>query len=922
MHNNDYILTNGYHNGYQDVPNHQVEDIHFLKNALESKTRECLHYCKQLEEMKQIHEKDMSMLKKRYALSEAEKERAIMNRTQSHDLLVESKAKISELNDNMNKLKDKISQLESKNGELETKLESTKTLLSDAQQKCHMIEKTGGFNVSAERKNLEIQIKQNSERHMAKVDMMQQQIDTLRSQLEDKTHEVKTLDLRYKEMIRSNEALLCEKSETINQLSRSLQDAQRQCQQMIISNPDLIQENAHLKRQVVGLEQQTNDMQKHIQSLTTQLEATNSQIEIMDSIICEAGENCNLNNCDNTRHISHAMKRLDIPGSTPKPLTENKLDKLKQELYRCMNGQKLKRLEIKKLEEQLTAKEEEIKRIKDDENLALVKMNSYKDEVMKLSGKLKMAETELEKLRSKHRDSFSNNCNEKSERDEYEQEIQKLEDMNESLQLKMDSLHQDYEKLEQDYQELQSRIELKNTENLTLSRKLQEVSHNENVNELKEDLERYKTLLNNSQEECNRIKNLYIEISASKDALSHELSNSKRSDLDSELKKANDIITDLETKCKVVENRCIELEDQIKKDISNTTSANKTSIEPCRKCIEQMTHVTRLEVNNIELQNLCSNHLKELNYLRKELQDSKAIIADLQSKLVLRQEHDKMLAELKEKACQFEEYMKSQSNSPNRVLRLKDNSTSPQQIKSRDQSVSTSPSLENSFEVKMHKREGFIKKEMNDIFTSKLKALEVKFREQISQFEHNVNLLKTDLEMAQRDVEIRSKEVEVLKHVVLAERNKYEEMLELRGNEMKKVFDKQNEMLKRCSRELNIAQKRAEDLSIEIAEKHDQILFERESMEKLKQQWQEEKINLNLKYDELESERNRTVDQLMKKYHSAKRTAENYKLFSDEKESHMLKEYDRLKNAYERRFQQAQLKLEEVLKEQKREVRP
>lgn len=75
------------------------------------------------------------------------------------------------------------------------------------------------------------------------------------------------MDIRYKELQRSRDALLIEKSDTINHLNKNLEESQRHCQNLI-SKPDLTQENFNLQRTINNLELQTEDMQKTINNLT------------------------------------------------------------------------------------------------------------------------------------------------------------------------------------------------------------------------------------------------------------------------------------------------------------------------------------------------------------------------------------------------------------------------------------------------------------------------------------------------------------------------------------------------------------------------------------------------------------------------------------------------------------------------------
>ena len=143
-------------------------------------------------------------------------------------------------------------------------MDNKKTLLSDAQQKYQMIEKNAF--VQSDRQ-AELMIKQTNSRYSGQIDMMQQQINGLRAELDDKNSELKTLDARFKQLQQSREAMLVEKSETINQLSKQIQDSQRHCQ-LLMSQGNLSTENITLKTRISALQQQAHDMQQTINNLT------------------------------------------------------------------------------------------------------------------------------------------------------------------------------------------------------------------------------------------------------------------------------------------------------------------------------------------------------------------------------------------------------------------------------------------------------------------------------------------------------------------------------------------------------------------------------------------------------------------------------------------------------------------------------
>lgn len=160
------------------------------------------------------------------------------------------------------RLQTKLHGVEQDKTQLETELEHKKTLLSDAQMRAQMYERTVG--ITADR-HVDHLVKQANDRCQAQVDMMNQQIESLRTQLEDRSREVKSITTRYTELQRSREALLVDKSETINQLSRSLEDSQRHCQMLMAKNDG--QTEVRLHSRIRELSDQVDEMHKTIGQL-------------------------------------------------------------------------------------------------------------------------------------------------------------------------------------------------------------------------------------------------------------------------------------------------------------------------------------------------------------------------------------------------------------------------------------------------------------------------------------------------------------------------------------------------------------------------------------------------------------------------------------------------------------------------------
>lgn len=438
--------------------------------------------------------------------------------------------------------------LENSKTDLITELENARTMLSDAHQKYEMVEKT-----TSAHKQFDNILQQTNERHRAQMAMMQQQIDGLRTQLEDQQSECHVLDTRYKELQRSREALLVEKADTINQLSKTIEDSQRQCQNLM-ANSDAANENVRLRTKVAGLERQTQDMQKTIDDLMNRRFEASHQTSTLAS--------------------PSQFGKINRPmvGSTPYPknqLTGNddQLAMLKYELNRCMIGQQEKQDEIKCFEQQMAAKNDEIKRLKDDENKALVEMMLHKEEASKLSAKLKSVQNQL---------AASVTQSEQLNSTVTGQRQQHLDDANRQLQLKLDGLEEEYSNLRVDYECLSNRLHQIETERDQCNKKydrcqrekelLLATSNKVDESDMKMELERERFLRADANTECDRLKNLYIEVCGAKDQVSRELTDLRQTDAHKELYVQREKVVSLERALQMTSIKCSELKKMLERE--------------------------------------------------------------------------------------------------------------------------------------------------------------------------------------------------------------------------------------------------------------------------------------------------------------------------------------------------------------------
>lgn len=437
---NNSLNMNNQRNYHQDFNLRDGETQ--LKNMLESKNREIDYITNQLSMERKQNKSTIDEFEKRLAIAEAEKERAIMTRDQTHELLVENKGKVIEMQETNDKLHSKIKSVEKENSMLVGELESTKYMLQDIQLKYNMVEKN--VIISAD-KNTDKILKQAQERHNAQTAMMQQQVESIQSKFDDLEHEFKNLDIRYKELQRSRESMLIEKSETINQLTKNLEDSQRQCQELL-SRPNLNQENRYLQNIVRALESEKEDLNRTVNRLQKKINDQQQEMEMMDSVVQECGGN-NMSFSESMKFINR--EPLKNSNSSTPLAPETRLMKVKEELCKSLNNIKNKREELKICERQLAEKDKEIKQLKMDENKALSQMNHFRDEAIRFENKTKILEKELDEMRIELR-----NIRTCSKDETIDREMKKLLTEKNNLEVQLNNLKMDYEKLNMKNDEL------------------------------------------------------------------------------------------------------------------------------------------------------------------------------------------------------------------------------------------------------------------------------------------------------------------------------------------------------------------------------------------------------------------------------------------------------------------------------------
>lgn len=243
---------------------------------------------------------------------------------------------------------------------------------------------------------------------------------------------------------------------------------------------------------------------------------------------------------------------------------------------------------------------------------------------------------------------------------------------------------------------------------------------------------------------------------------------------------------------------------------------------------------------------------------------------------------DEEIEKLSQKAREFEDFMRSQTTKCGSF----DSSKASSPASSNDAATEASGiqvDNENNMNMRVREIETKTREEMARLYTQEIKSLERKYSHEFEQMKKRIVSLALELDESNEELLARREQLEMLKFTILHERETSKQLLSERDAELEQCHAKIEE----------IASRRQE---------HDEILeVERESFEALKNHYQEELQHMRIREKEhedelrkIQQETAKTVKELKEQCSISKRTAINYKKYSDDKENYYKKESQRI----------------------------
>ncbi|KOC67365.1 Centrosomal protein of 152 kDa [Habropoda laboriosa] len=648
----DNITSDHLNHCYKTSPNGRPRDDNVAYKTAEYDSKEQLEvlYTVRMREIKRVteelqqlqleKEEEKNQLNRKITLLQAEIERANISRNQTQHALVDAKAEIVDLHNQITSLKEKNAVLEKTNQNMTEELNVARTSVIELQQKIAVLERVQALQVND--KTHEKFLKQAQEKHAVEMKNIQTHnftyiyiiiiFETSYVALENKLVDVR----------RAHETLMVEKGDTMNRLAQALEESQAQCRNLMATNN--AQQVMQLQAQIKIVTQEKEEMQKIIHELQNKLELAKCDVAQYDSLLATTLEE----ESDSMRQ----MKLGELHNKSKSKPCDDITNKLRGELQRCLAGQAVKRKEITRLENTLSQKEKELDK-------ALIIADTCRQEVARYAKRVNDLEQELKSVLTDQ--ALKANA-----------QIQKLSNH-------LSDVKKQYESLREEKIGLEQKLEETLAVNQTTLKKLHQESINQQekdaINEYnKEYLEihakavervrqeaqievvQLSVQLEQTQKELDRVKELYIDVCSTKEQLISEhkseikMLKEKYATLEEREKDIEKYEHDLQAQVKVADmlteecdrykSRVIELEKDLNYERKKKEEYTKKIHQEIERAKEEALNELRNAHPNQEISVLlsgdCSKHLEKINQLEedcKRLEDKLHAAVDEHNKI-------------------------------------------------------------------------------------------------------------------------------------------------------------------------------------------------------------------------------------------------------------------------------------------------
>ncbi|XP_075231318.1 uncharacterized protein LOC142330119 isoform X2 [Lycorma delicatula] len=767
-------------------------------------------------------------------IAEADKEGAVLSYKQTNELLAWSKNKSSDLEREVTTLKQNIVNLEKTRSENIKELEAARGMITDLQQRLAFLERSDGTKQTE--RQLENTIKSLQSKHLQEVTTLNHQLENYNSKLKQKDEEIKKLEDRLSDIQGKLGSLIVEKSETITVLMKDLEESQAQCRQLMASN--ISHDNLRLQQKLDDLIKEKEENSKTIDSLKSECNMLRNDLEQLESIshlgftsasASDSVVQLGLTSKNGSNGVTDTTSKQQCYDSNLYLSDTN--NRLKDELHRALLGQRTKRSEIKRLQEKLDRRENQISEMKKQERVYLAEVETLKSDMTKLLSELKINSNS-----SGHKNPNRSDAHIQTSLSFASEEL-------ESERKRIDIIEKEKEAL---------KLKLTETEKLLLLAQEKLVSDKETKNNylIEEEIEKmvkrqveakeveHRVILEQKIKECNELKELYIQLRAEKDSLNKQLEVEKELNHDfsnrfkhfssqidvfkNEIKVKDELLSNYKTDKEQLESKLNKLQNSQSADRTQETISKELKL---KETLDNLNKYISIKKEN-------KNVMTEENFLNCHELETK-MLKDYEERLQkITEQHSKDL-----KSCEEESTKKiiAMEEVHKEALRTVVNQNKNEMLKSEEKQRSIISALKKQLIDQEHTLKANY---IADLISAeeKVKDITVKyFAEEIKKIENRHRL---ELETVAR--QLNSSPVETLKSLLYDKENEIENLKLLKPKYLeaeKKLaaLEKQIDMDRNNTAELMTRwAKEVQDLRSEMINKQAKMEEMKEKLKKLK----------------------------------------------------------------------------------------
>ncbi|XP_062579081.1 centrosomal protein of 152 kDa-like, partial [Saccostrea cucullata] len=594
--------------------NRQFAQLQILYKARGSKLEEIT---RDFEQYKQETSREIRIYKHQISLAKGEKEGTSTSLKQCQDLLMEAKTENAQLKGKLQATESQVEALQRGKEEAVKSLQTAESTIETLNQQ--LAEMGASDSLNRARVEHERVLSGVQQKHDKEVKVLKEKIEDLTDKLNDSNAENSTLRQKLNESYKEAENSQISRAETINRLTHSLEDSQKQCRMLLESASS--HEASQLKIQLQQCTASKKIADEMILSYQEEVKDLKEQLNMFEAASC-----LGVLSQETTRETIHDDSMMDLGikktidfDETPEPIKFSSVPKgaesqdlvtnLKIELERCLLSNKEKRIQVTKLQEELRTCKKDLEefrmrceRAEKSEKDLKSKLQEW-EELVRSDDKVSAVEARLQKdikNLKQEKEVLSEDVEDLKKRlEEVASSEEKLSEINQQLTQQMSQMVREYDQdkrealdrcqraCESVHETAKEQLRLHMIDEFTAEKTGLITKYERECTQLRNDL-------NSALHEVDQVKQLYVKVCSEKDLLEEKMKKENETETFQKLQELRaELISEKDQAVEKVKEEMAADKEKIRSEV--TESLKKKTEEDIQKLLETKIAMCKME---------------------------------------------------------------------------------------------------------------------------------------------------------------------------------------------------------------------------------------------------------------------------------------------------------------------------------------